>query len=161
MVRLFNVYYPTRTLVLIFGEMLIACSSFVAAGMIRLGPNPVTVLNYDGGFYKVLIVAGLALLFFYYFDLYDPRQNPSNGEIFFRILVVLGILAFLLAAVGFLFPGFLLGNGVFLIGLFILTFALLGWRSIYLWLISRPFLREKVYVLGSGDRARRLVKDIR
>ncbi|MGH9398241.1 MAG: TIGR03013 family XrtA/PEP-CTERM system glycosyltransferase [Terriglobia bacterium] len=161
MVRLFSVYYPVRTLVLVLGEMLIICASFVVAAMIRLGTDSVTVLGYKDGFYKVLIIAVVALLFFYYFDLYDPRRVPSGGEIFFRILVVLGVLAFILAAIGFLFPRFLMGNGVFLVGLFILTLALLGWRWIYSWLSSQPFLRERVYVLGSGEKAQRLVAAIR
>ncbi|MGH9449004.1 MAG: TIGR03013 family XrtA/PEP-CTERM system glycosyltransferase [Terriglobia bacterium] len=161
MVRLFNVYYPVRTLVLVLGELLIVCASFVGAAMIRLGPDSVTALDYDGGFYKVLLIAGVALLCFYYFDLYDHRRAPPDGEIFFRVLVVLGVLAFILAAIGFFFPDFLIGGGVFLVGLVILTIALLGWRWVYSWLIAQPFLRERVYVLGAGEKAKRLVAAIR
>lgn len=161
MVRLFNVYYPVRTLVLVLGEVLIICGSFLCAALIRLGPDSTTVLSEQGGLLKVLLIAGLALLCFYYVDLYDPQRVPSSGDIVFRLLVVLGVLAFFLAAVGFLFPEFLFGKGVFLVGLVILTLALLSWRWVYTWLVSRPFLREKVYILGSGPRAHHLVKSIR
>lgn len=160
MVRLFNVYYPVRTIVLILGETLIVCASFVMAALLRL-PDSVLVLGYEGGFYKVLGITGVAFLFFYYFDLYDTRQVPSSGEVFFRLLVVLGILSFFLAAIGFFFPGFLLGNDVFLLGLSILTISIIAWRWIYLWLIAQPFLRERVYVMGSGERAERLVQSLR
>ncbi|MGH9404129.1 MAG: TIGR03013 family XrtA/PEP-CTERM system glycosyltransferase [Terriglobia bacterium] len=161
MVRLFNVYYPARTLVLILGEMTIVCASFVVAAMIRLGPDVVLVLGYENGIYKVLAIAGIALMCFYCFDLYDAERVPAGGETFFRLLVVLGILAFLLAALGFVFPDFLLGNDIFLLGLFILTLSLMAWRWAFLWLISRPFLRERVYVMGSGERAQRLVQSLR
>lgn len=161
MVRLFNVYYPVRTLVLILGEMVIVCASFLAAAMIRLGPDSVLVLDYENGIYKLLAIAAIAMLCFYYFDLYDAERVPAGGETFFRLLVVLGILAFLLAGVGYFFPGFLMGNGISLLGLFILTFALMTWRTAFLWLISRPFLRERVYVMGSGERAQRLVASLR
>ncbi|MGH9353491.1 MAG: TIGR03013 family XrtA/PEP-CTERM system glycosyltransferase [Terriglobia bacterium] len=161
MVRVFNVYYPARTLVLILGEMAIVCASFVAAAMIRLGPDAILVLGYENGIYKVLAIAAVALLCFYYFDLYDAERVPAGGETFFRLLVVLGIMAFLLAALGFFFPDFLLGNDIFLLGLFILTLSLMAWRWAFLWLISRPFLRERVYVMGSGERARRLVESLR
>lgn len=161
MVRLFNVYYPIRTLVLVFGEILIVCASFLAAAVIRLGQDSALVLGYEDGIYKMLAVAGVALLCFYYFDLYDSQRVASRGETFFRLLVVLGILSFGLAAVCYLFPGFLLGNDVLLQGIVILTVALVGWRWVYSWLISRPFLRERVYVLGSGDRAKRLVDALR
>lgn len=161
MVRLFNVYYPSRTVALILGEAVIVCASFIVAAMIRLGPDASLVLDYENGIYKVLAIAAVALLCFYYFDLYDAERVPAGGETFFRLLVVLGVIAFLLAGIGFFFPTFLLGNDIFLLGLFILTLSLMAWRWAFLWLISRPFLRERVYVMGSGERARRLVDALR
>lgn len=161
MVRLFNVYYPIRTLVLIFGETAIVCASFILAAMIRLGQDSVLVLEYENGLYKVLAITGVALICFYYFDLYDAQRVSSGGETFFRILTVLGILSLVLAGIEYFLPGFLMGGDVFLLGLLILTVSLIGWRWLYGWLISQPFLRERVYVLGSGDRAQRLVDAVR
>jgi sugar transferase (PEP-CTERM system associated) len=43
----------------------------------------------------------------------------------------------------------------------ILTFTLFCWRSAYSWLTKHPFLRERVYVLGTGERAERLVRGLR
>lgn len=161
MVRLFNVYYPVRTLVLVLGELLIVCASFILAAMIRLGQDSILVLGYENGIYKILAIAGVALVCFYCFDLYDTQRVFPGGESYFRLLVVLGILSFLLAGLGYFFPGFLLGNDVFLVGLTILTLALIGWRWVYVWLISQPFFRERVYVMGSGERAQRLVEALR
>lgn len=161
MVRLFNVYYPKRTLVLLGGEVCLITASFLAAILIQFGPDSALVLNYENGFLKVLGVTGLAVICLYYFDLYDLQRLRSRGETQFRLLVVLGTLAFLLAAISYAFPGFWIGNHVFLIGLSILTLALLGWRSVYPWLIRRPLLRERVFVLGAGTRAQRLVEILR
>ncbi len=161
MVRLFNVYYPTRTIVLMAGETLIVCTSFLLAALLRLGSDSLLVLHYQYGFYKILGITGLALLSLHFFDLYDSQCVPSRGETYFRLLVVLGLLSFMLAGVSYLFPNFTLGNNTFLVGLFILTLTLFGWRSSYAWLIRRPYLRERVYVLGTGDRANRLVEALR
>jgi sugar transferase (PEP-CTERM system associated) len=38
---------------------------------------------------------------------------------------------------------------------------LFGWRTAYAWLSQQPYLRERVYVLGTGDRALRLVNGLR
>jgi sugar transferase (PEP-CTERM system associated) len=160
-VRLFNVYYPVRTLILILGETLIVCASFVAATFIRLGRDSVLVLGFENGIYKVLLITAVALLCFYYFDLYDAQRVPSAGETFFRLFVVLGLLSFVLAALGYLFPGFLLGGDVFLLGIAILTISLLMWRWAYYWLLAQPLLRERVYVMGTGERAQRLVQALR
>jgi len=161
MIRLFNVYYPTRMLVLLSGELLIVCSSFVLAAILRLGDDSLIVLQHEYGFYKILGVTALALVCLDYFDLYDPQWVPSRGESYFRLLVVLGVLSFLLAGVSYLFPRFMLGNDTFVVGLFIATLALLGWRTAYAWMIRQPFLRERVYVLGDGDRTHRLVESLR
>jgi len=66
-----------------------------------------------------------------------------------------------MAAVSYVFPRALIGNGSSLIGLVILTFALFGWRMAYAWLAQRPYLQERVYVLGTGERAQRLVQGLR
>jgi sugar transferase (PEP-CTERM system associated) len=69
--------------------------------------------------------------------------------------------ALALAAVGFIFPRSLPGHGSSLIGLIILTFSLFLWRGAHAWLAQRPYLRERVYVLGTGERAQRLVNGLR
>jgi sugar transferase (PEP-CTERM system associated) len=161
LIRIFNVYYPTRVLVLVAGEGMIICASFILAALIRLGQDSLLVLHYEYGFYKILGVTILALLCLHYFDLYDLQRVPSQNEIWFRLLVVLGLLSFLLAGLGYLFPRFMLGNDTFVVGLTILTFTLFGWRSAYSWLIRQPYLREQVYVLGASERAKWLVEAMR
>jgi sugar transferase (PEP-CTERM system associated) len=38
---------------------------------------------------------------------------------------------------------------------------LLGWRGAYAWIVQQPYFRERVYVLGTGDRALRLLNGLR
>jgi sugar transferase (PEP-CTERM system associated) len=161
LIRLFSVYYPKRLLVLVAGEGIIVCASFLLAALIRLGPDSALVLNYQYGFGKILAVTVVALFCLHYFDLYDLQEVAARGDIWFRLFVVVGILSFLLAGLGLLFPQFMLANHTFVVGLSILALSLVLWRSAYNWLIRRPFLRERVHVLGEGERARWLVETIR
>ncbi len=161
MVRLFNVYYPVRTLALLGGEAAVVCVSFLTAAYVVLGPDCYIALNYEYGIWKILGVTVIAMLCSYYFDLYAPQLLDSGGETYFRLLAVLSVLSFLLAATSYLVPTIQIGRNVFLIGLMILTFTLLVWRSAYFWLISQSFMQEKVYVLGGGERASFLVQSIR
>jgi len=160
MIRLFNVYYPKRLLVLVVGEAVLVCASFVLAAVLRL-EDSLLVLEYENGLYKILGITVVAVVCLYYFDLYDPHRVASKGETYFRLLVALGLLSFLLAGLSFFYPDFALGGDALVVGLFISTLALFGWRSAYGWLIYRPFMRERIYVLGSGDRARRFVDSLR
>ena len=126
MIRLFNVYYPVRSLILLIGEALIVWTSFLLGTILQFPENFYVVLNYEGGYIKLVIVTILVLVCSHWFDLYDPAHFNARGELYFRLLLVPGLLALLLSAIGFIFPGFLIGNGSALTGLIILTIALLG-----------------------------------
>ena len=160
MIRLFKVYYPLRTLVLLVGEALIVWVSFVLGTMLR-NQDSWLLLNVEGGYLKILLVTGVVLLLSHWLDLYDSASLDKNWEQSLRILMVMGFVALALSAVGFLFPGFMPGNGSALLGLIILTFTLFCWRGAYSWMVKQPFLRERVYVLGTGERAERLVRGLR
>ena len=57
------------------------------------------MLNYEGGYVKILVATALVLLCSYWFDLYDTARLTTKGELYFRLLLVPGLLAFVLAAV--------------------------------------------------------------
>ncbi len=161
MIRVFNLYIPTRTLVLLAGEAAIICASFALAILIRFGEDSTLVFNYEHGVLKILVVTGLALLCSHYMEMYDLQRLRAPGETYFRILTLVGTLSFLLAGITFVFPQLLVGRHVFLTGLCILSLTWITWRWAYGRLILLPTLRERVYLLGNSERARRLVDAIR
>ena len=161
MIRLFKVYYPLRTLLLLAGEALIVWFSFVAGTVLRNEDDSWLLLNVDGGYFKILAVTVIVLVLSHWFDLYDSSNLNAKWEQIFRILFVLGLVALALSAVGFIFPRFLPGNGAALAGLIILAFTLFIWRAAYNWMVQQPYLRERVYVLGTGERAQRLLNGLR
>jgi sugar transferase (PEP-CTERM system associated) len=160
-IRLFNVHYPIRTLILLAGEAVIVWTSFLLGMALQHRDDLYVALNYEGGYLKILAVTLVVLVFSHWFDLYDPSHVDEKGELYFRLLLVPGILALILAGVGYVFPRFLPGNNAAVVGLIILTAALFGWRAAYQWLAQRPYLRERVYVVGTGERAQRLVNGLR
>jgi sugar transferase (PEP-CTERM system associated) len=162
-IRLFNVYYPVRTLVLLVGEALIVGCSFIL-GTFWNTDNALLFKNalfIEGGYVRILVLTAIVLLLSHGFDLYDSSQLGAKLDQAFRLLFVLGLVALVLAGVVKLFPGFLPGSNSALLGVGILTVALFGWRSMYGWLVRQPFFRERVYVLGTGERAERLVDGLR
>ena len=161
MIRLFQVYYPVRTLILLVGEALVVCTSFVLGMALQHRDDLYVVLNYEGGYLRIVVVTLVVLMFSHWFDLYDPTHFSEKREVYFRLLLVPAILALSLAAIGLLFPRYLLGNNAALVGLVILTMALFSWRALYGWLAQQPYLRERVCVLGTGERAQRLVNGLR
>ena len=153
MIRLFNVYYPIRTLVLLGGEALLVWTSFLVATVWQHPEDSYVVLNYEGGYWKILAGTAAVLVFSHLFDLYEPTQWDAKGELYFRLLLVPGLLALALAGIAYIFPRVLIGNHAVVFGLLLVTVALFGWRMMYAWLSQTPYLRERVYVLGTGERA--------
>jgi sugar transferase (PEP-CTERM system associated) len=161
MIRLFNVYYPTRTLVLLLCEVFLVSGSYLLATACFAGPDTYIVLFYENGIFKIAGITVLTLLLSYYFDLYEPQRISGRWEIYFRLLLVLSVLSFVLAALLYFFPEMSIGSNVPLVGTAILAIALVIWRSAYESIIGLSVFRERVYVLGSGERARAVVETLR
>ncbi|MGA2346424.1 MAG: polyprenyl glycosylphosphotransferase, partial [Candidatus Sulfotelmatobacter sp.] len=155
MIRLFRVFFPVRTLVLLAVETMVVWCSFVlgtvASGqeywLLRLSNG----LFIEGEFLKILAVTGIVLLISHGLDLYDSSNLGSKWDLIFRLLIVLGSVAMSLSIVGFLYGYFLPGHNFLprdsaLAGLIILTFALFAWRAAYSWLVQQHYFRERVYV---------------
>jgi sugar transferase (PEP-CTERM system associated) len=161
LIRLFHVYYPIRTLVLLLGEALIVWTSFLVAALVVYQEDSYIELYYNHGFSKIFVLTAVVLLCSHWFDLYDTARLNTRGELYFRLLMVPGLLAFVMAGISLFRPDFLLGNGSTPLGLLIVALALFGWRLGYGWLVQLPILVERVYVVGTGERAQRLVQGLR
>jgi sugar transferase (PEP-CTERM system associated) len=159
-IRLFKVHYPLRAVILVAGETLMVGISFLLATILRYREDSYLVLNFEYGYYKIFAITVVVVLFCHWFDLYDWANFDVSGEVYFRLLLVPGLISLGLALASSLFPTLLLGHSALLLGLAILTVSLLAWRSAYSWLAQQPYLREAVYVLGDGERAERLIRGL-
>jgi sugar transferase (PEP-CTERM system associated) len=161
MIRIFNVYYPTRTLVLLLCEALLVSGSFLLATAYLIAPDSYIALVYDNGIFKIIGITILTLLLSYYFDLYEPQRMAGGWEIYFRLLLVLSVLSFLLAGLVYVFPETYIGPHIFTFGISTLAIVLILWRRSYEWIIGHSLFRERVYVLGDGERARQVIETLR
>jgi sugar transferase (PEP-CTERM system associated) len=161
MIKLFNVYYPTRTLVLLLCEAILVGGSFLLATVYLVGQDAYIALIYENGILKIVGITVLSLLLSYYFDLYEPHRMSGRWEIYFRLLLVLSVLSFTLAGLVYFVSDLYIGPHVLTIGISILAVVMLLWRRAYEWIIGLPVFRERVYVLGGGERARTFVETLR
>jgi sugar transferase (PEP-CTERM system associated) len=135
--------------------------SFLLATTYLIGPDSYIALIYENGILKILGITVLTLLLSYYFDLYEPQRISGRWEIYFRLLLVLSVLSFLLAGIVFLIPDTFIGPHVFTVGISILAIVLVLWRRVYEWIMGFSAFQERVYVLGGGVRARNVVEILR
>ena len=161
MIRFLNVYYPTRTVVLLLCEACIVSGCFLAATWLMLQDQAIFELQLHDGFLKIGAITVVSLILSYYFDLYEPTIVSGRLQIYFRILLVLGFDCFILSAFLLVAPSLTIGSYVYVWGFAFLAPALILMRRSYEWVIGRKVFRERIYVLGAGDYARSIVDTIR
>lgn len=160
MIRLLNVYYPTRTVFLLLCEALIISSCLCAAVWMVMGRDAYLALFYEYGMAKVLGLTVGTMMIAYYFDLYEPDLLFDRREIYFRIVLALGCVCLLVAVVVYVYPEFSITREVFPVALLLLGLVLCAWRRFYTWVAARSIFRERVCVLGNGPRAHFIAETI-
>ena len=160
MIRFLNVYYPTRTVLLLFCEAVIVSGCFFAATWLMFRDQTIFVLQLQDGFLKIAVITIVSMMLSYYFDLYEPSIVSGRLEIYFRVLLVLGFDCFILSAVLLLDPDLGIGPHVYVLGFALLAPSLILLRRAYEWVVGRKVFRERIYVLGAGDYARSIVDTI-
>ena len=161
MIRFLKVYYPTRTIILLLCEAAIVSGCFLLATWMMLRDDTYIALQYEHGMLKIAVITVVTLILSYYFDLYEPSIVSGRLQIYFRILLVLGFDCFILSAFLLVDPDVAIGSYVYVIGFALLAPSLILLRRAYEWVVGRPLLRERIYVLGAGDYARSIVEMIR
>lgn len=140
------------------GEVLVVFSSLLIGILLQLGGHSDSLLNSNYEYYTLLTATVLVVFFCHWFEFYDVSESEAKGKAYFRLVGILGLLALTLVLIGYVFPN--IGKLSSIWGLSILTLTLLGWRRVNVWLTKQPYLKQRVHVLGSGERAQHLVSSL-
>ena len=161
MIRLLNVYFPRRTLLLGISEACLVVLAFVAATIVRLGVNDASIMfNYEQGFLRIFILSIVFIVCMYYFDLYDSSILSNRREVLTRLVQVLGTASIVLACLYYVYPPLELGRGIFLIGLASVAVILMLWRRLFLAINGLPQFSERMLIFGDGPLAESLVAEL-
>jgi exopolysaccharide biosynthesis polyprenyl glycosylphosphotransferase len=160
-IRLLNVYFPRRTLLLGISEACLVATAFVLAAIARLGVTDASVmLNYEQGAFKIFVVSVILIGCMYYFDLYDSLILSNKREVLTRLIQVLGVACILLAVIYYAYPSLQIGRGIFAIGLCFVAVFLLLWRRLFSAVNSRAQFAERVLIFGNGPLADSLAAEL-
>jgi sugar transferase (PEP-CTERM system associated) len=153
--QLFNRHVSGRGLVVFGGETLLIFGSVAAAAALHGGLD-----GSAGLLLKIGLVTMLCQLCLYYNDFYDLTLVHSDREMIVRLLQATGAASILLAALYFMAPALMIGHRVFVSSLGLFLLAILGWRLLFNWLMRSRTLQERVLIVGTGETARRVARQI-
>jgi len=151
--RLFNRYVSTRSLTVFAGELFLIFGSVAFAAV--LGGDDVAE-----NLWKIALVTLVCQLCLYYNDFYDLTLVHSSREVVVRLLQAGGAASIVLAALYFALPALMIGDGIFVSALFVFLVGILGWRLLFNQLTGSLKLQERILVVGTGDTARKVARQI-
>src|SRR5271157_5124760 len=155
MIRLFNTYFPTRTILLTLTEAVLVTAGFVVAVLFTSGNLAAAqaYLFYENGAGRIGLVVLVFLVLMYYFDLYNSTILTNRREVVTRLVGVLGTTFVALAVLYYTFPGASLAGTVLWSGVIMITIAVPVWRSCFFVLNRSASFAESTAIYGDGPLA--------
>ena len=152
--QLFNRYVSTRSLTVFTAEL------FLIFGSVALAASFQNTGELADSLWKIALVTLVCQLCLYYNDFYDLTVVHSNRELIVRLLQAVGAASIVLAALYFTVPALMIGDGIFVSALFVFLVGILGWRLLFNRLTGSLKLQERILVVGTGDTARKITRQI-
>jgi len=158
MLRIFKQYYPIRNMFFFIGEGLVIYISVIIASWLLLETES---FPFDLWVYlKILLITFICQTCLYYNDLYDFKITDTFAELSIRLLQALGTSAILLAGIYVIFPGAIIGPGIFILSVAFVILLIVSWRFCYKLILNHGLFDQKIILLGSGDLAKNITNEI-
>lgn len=156
MLKLWSRALSTPSIVLLGSEALLILSVVWASFAWQRTPLPIPPAQAVTGMLAVVAVCVLSLSLH---DLYAGAGASLSWNSFLRIVQSIGLAALIVVVLIMVFPGWSLGDGIFVTFL-VLPFALILWRWFYEHWVLRLAFDRKVFLVGSGRLAEDLVSTL-
>jgi sugar transferase (PEP-CTERM system associated) len=159
-IRIFNAYFPSRTLIMAASEAFLVVLAFTTSCVFWMGSDADLFLNYEGGFFKISLITAVFTICMYYGDLYDSLVLTNRREVIIRLIQVSGFGCLLLAILYTAYPNTRLGAKNFTLGLLLLLLLVWFWRELFLWMFRSKYFLERAVLLGDGPLANKLAREV-
>ena len=149
----------SRTVLLIATEHALMVLAVVAAATIRLSAVGILAVGV-GLVWRASLIAAVLQVCLHYCDLYQLRTLRDRQTVAIGLLRALGFSSLVLAFLYFWIPGLIVGRGVLVIASVLIIAIVGGWRSIFGWVLLRLKPRERLLIIGTGQAAVVLAREL-
>mgnify|MGYP000886633612 FL=1 len=109
---------------------------------------------------KIMLIVVIVELTLYYLEMMDLKVLRHRIRTGVQLLKALGVYAVILAVIYYVFPIVSIGHRALFISLGSIFWVTFTWRLLYPWIASNALFKERVLIVGTGDLARQIYKDI-
>jgi sugar transferase (PEP-CTERM system associated) len=150
MIRLFRVFVPTSTLILLLTEIGLVFASFLIAIYLLLPFDPEIFFFYEDGFLRVGLVILTVILALYFQDFYNAGGVRPKIMLVEKTIRTIAIVFFSQALMAYAAPSVLMPRWIVLAGSAILLFLLPAWRLAFSALFFRALTPQRILFLGTN-----------
>lgn len=160
MIRIFKQYVSPRKIVFITGESALIFIAILLVTYFTLGMGVGLVGTLSLIWDKILLISFTTQFCLYFNDLYEI--TPSNTTLLAsKLIQSIGVTSILLAIIYYLKPDMIIGRWIFFTSLIILLLFIVSWRFLYSLVLNKKLFTENVFILGSGELARDMLREIK
>ncbi|MGH9772075.1 MAG: sugar transferase [Candidatus Acidiferrales bacterium] len=159
MIRLLNVHFAGRMILLLISECLLLAFTLLAAvlGSFVLYGDPESIYRH---LYKLLVPCALCLLSMYYYDLYESGVLSNARESMPRLIQALGTVCVFTTLLYYVYPVVQLDRTAFLTWIAVSGGILITWRYLFSALVRSSRLTQPTLLVGTGPLADALPRAI-
>jgi sugar transferase (PEP-CTERM system associated) len=150
MIRLFRVFVPVGTLILLLSEIMLVFSAFILATYIILDVEPKIYLFYEGGLASITLVILSILIGLYLHDLYSEIFVKSRIALLQQLCLVIGIAFLTQGFIAYLSRNLRMPIHVMILGSFLALAAVYSWRVFFSAYALRVVGRDTLLLVGGS-----------
>jgi sugar transferase (PEP-CTERM system associated) len=160
MLRFISRYLAFRRLGSVMIESILLVICVVGAVHIRLHTYVQTPREYLPLIPRALVMVLVFQLFLHLRDVYDYSKSTSRLDFTLRLMQALVLATAALTFLYYLIPDLMMGRGVFLVSLLLVSAFLVVWHSLLRLYIGMRTPNTRLLILGTGRLARELTAEI-
>jgi sugar transferase (PEP-CTERM system associated) len=163
MIRIFNQYVSPKSVLLMFTEGALITLALACGLRLRFWNSPDemdALVRFPDIAIQGLVIILIIQLCFYYSDLYNLNLRRGPSEELICLGQSLGSACLVLGALYYVFPGLLIGRGIFLISVFLVA-AFVTINRVVLdraWQIAAP--KQNIVILGTHEIALHVAREL-
>jgi FlaA1/EpsC-like NDP-sugar epimerase len=109
---------------------------------------------------KIMLVVAVVEMTQFYLDLIDLKFIRGRIQMSLQLCKALGVYALILVVIYFMFPAIAMSHKTLFTSLGLIFLVTYFWRLLYPWIASNALFRERVLIVGTGDLARKIYKEM-
>ena len=150
MIRLFRVFVPAGTLILLISEAILVAAIFLLTAAVAAYPTDLDLyLLYENGIARILVVVFIMLLALHFEDLYSELFVSSRINLLLKLVMVAGITLVLEGVISSAWPDLRVPTAWFAVACAAALTCIFVWRLIFSAFVLRAVGRKRVLLVGA------------